>query len=63
MRRNGHWQNASLKESTPQEWAAFMTRALEKGMLPVRIKRESEMTKDPVVDSSQQAPILQTEGG
>ena len=46
--RNGRWDNVSLKEATPQEWAAFMTRALERGMLPVRIPRESEMTKDPV---------------
>lgn len=52
VKRNGHWQNSSLKEATPQEWAAFMARALESGMLPVRIKRESEMTKDPVEEAS-----------
>ncbi|TXI10938.1 MAG: hypothetical protein E6Q68_07225 [Polynucleobacter sp.] len=41
--RNKEWMNVSLKEAKPQEWAAFTSRALEKGMLPVRVKRDSEL--------------------
>lgn len=44
--RSKHWVNVSLKESTPQEWAAFMSRALQTGILPVRVKRPSEIKEE-----------------
>ena len=40
--REGKGTSVSLKDATPQEWAAFVEGALERGMLPMRVVRDPE---------------------
>lgn len=44
VQRGEQWTNSSLEEATPKEWATFVAKALDKGMLPVRVKRDSELS-------------------